>query len=241
MVLKHAVDPLMEATGKLYGGRVPHLCSGMQEYFRDVYDHLHRIHGTIEGIREMLTTAIQVNLGMISLSENEVTKKLAAWAAIIAVPTMVAGIYGMNFEHMPELKWEYGYFVSIAMMALADLYLYYRFKKSPLAVANPGHLSATGGPGSVTVALTSVVTGATGITLPDGGGTGHAGCNVTWSIAKSRASIRCAAASARGHAAPSVSITCADSATRSALICQTWRSWMPVTPGSFASARPTAS
>ena len=130
MVLKHAVDPLMEASGKLYGGRVPHLCSGMQEYFRDVYDHLHRIHGTIEGIREMLTTAIQVNLGMISLSENEVTKKLAAWAAIIAVPTMVAGIYGMNFKHMPELDWEYGYFVSIVMMALADLYLYYRFKKA---------------------------------------------------------------------------------------------------------------
>jgi magnesium transporter len=130
MVLKHAVDPLMEATGKLYGGRVPHICSGMGEYFRDVYDHLHRIHGTIEGIREMLTTAIQVNVGMISLSETEVTKKLAAWAAIIAVPTMVAGIYGMNFEHMPELKWEYGYFVSIGVMALVDLYLYFRFKKA---------------------------------------------------------------------------------------------------------------
>ena len=109
MVLKHAVDPLMEATGKLYGGRVPQVCTGMQEYFRDVYDHLHRIHATIEGIREMLTTAIQVNLGMISLSESEVTKKLAAWAAIIAVPTMVAGIYGMNFEYMPELEWAYGY------------------------------------------------------------------------------------------------------------------------------------
>ena len=57
----------------------------------------------------MLTTAIQVNLGMISLSENEVTKKLAAWAAIIGVPTMVAGIYGMNFKHMPELEWAFGY------------------------------------------------------------------------------------------------------------------------------------
>jgi magnesium transporter len=128
MVLKHAVDPLMEATGKLYGGRVPHICNGMQEYFRDVYDHLHRIHETIEGIREMLTTAIQVNLGMISLSENEVTKKLAAWAAIIAVPTMVAGIYGMNFKHMPELEWQYGYFIAIGVMAAVDVYLYVRFK-----------------------------------------------------------------------------------------------------------------
>jgi len=130
MVLKHAVDPLMEATGKLYGGRVPHICSGMGEYFRDVYDHLHRIHETIEGIREMLTTAIQVNLGMISLAENEVTKKLAAWAAIIAVPTMVAGIYGMNFKNMPELEWQYGYHASLVVMVVADVYLYFRFKKA---------------------------------------------------------------------------------------------------------------
>ena len=60
MVLKHAIDPLMEATGKLYGGRVPQVCAGMGEYFRDVYDHLQRLHSTIEGIREMLATAIQV-------------------------------------------------------------------------------------------------------------------------------------------------------------------------------------
>ena len=130
MVLKHAVDPLMEATGKLYGGRVPLVCAGMQEYFRDVYDHLHRIHATIEGMREMLATAIQVNLGMISLSENEVTKKLAAWAAIIAVPTMVAGIYGMNFKHMPELDWEFGYALAIAMMVVTDIWLYVRFRKA---------------------------------------------------------------------------------------------------------------
>jgi magnesium transporter len=128
--LKHATSPLLEAIGKLYGGRVPYQCSRLQDYFRDIYDHLTRIHASIEGIREMLTTAIQVNLGMISLSENEVTKKLAAWAAIIAVPTMVAGIYGMNFKHMPELDWQYGYFVSIAMMALVDVYLYFRFKKA---------------------------------------------------------------------------------------------------------------
>jgi len=129
MVLKHAVDPLMEATGRLYGGRVPQICIGMSEYFRDVYDHLHRIHASIEGIREMLTTAIQVNLGMISLGASEVTKKLAAWAAIIAVPTMLAGIYGMNFEHMPELKWTFGYPLAIGMMLVIDAYLYYHFRK----------------------------------------------------------------------------------------------------------------
>jgi magnesium transporter len=130
MTLKHAVDPLMEATGRLYGGRVPQICAGMGEYFRDVYDHLHRIHSSIEGIREMLTTAIQVNLGMISLSDNEVTKRLAAWAAIIAVPTMVAGIYGMNFRHMPELDWTFGYPLTIGAMLLADIYLYFRFRKA---------------------------------------------------------------------------------------------------------------
>ena len=129
MTLKHAVDPLMEAAGRLYGGRVPQICTGMSEYFRDVYDHLHRIHASIEGIREMLQTAIQVNLGMISLSESEVTKKLAAWAAIIAVPTMVAGIYGMNFEHMPELKWTFGYPLTIGAMVAIDIYLYYHFRK----------------------------------------------------------------------------------------------------------------
>ena len=129
MTLKHAVDPLMEATGRLYGGRVPQICAGMGEYFRDVYDHLSRIHSSIEGIREMLTTAIQVNLGMISLSESEVTKKLAAWAAIIAVPTMVAGIYGMNFKNMPELEWTFGYPISIAIMLAVDVYLYYHFRR----------------------------------------------------------------------------------------------------------------
>ncbi len=129
MVLKHAVDPLMEATGRLYGGRVPQICIGMSEYFRDVYDHLHRIHASIEGIREMLTTAIQVNLGMISLGANEVTKKLAAWAAIIAVPTMLAGIYGMNFEHMPELEWTFGYPLAVGLMVVIDAYLYYHFRK----------------------------------------------------------------------------------------------------------------
>jgi magnesium transporter len=130
MTLKHAVDPLMEAVSKLYGGRVPQICAGMGEYFRDVFDHLQRLHGTIEGIRDMQTTAIQVNLGMISLNETEVTKKLAAWAAIIGVPTMIAGIYGMNFKNMPELDWAWGYPVSVAIMVVIDIWLYFQFKKT---------------------------------------------------------------------------------------------------------------
>ncbi len=129
IILKHAVDPLMEASGRLYGGRVPQVCAGMGAYFRDVYDHLYRIHGSIEGIRDMLATAIQVNLGMISLAENETTKKLAAWAAIIAFPTMVAGIYGMNFKNMPELDWVYGYPFAVLTMVLGDVGLFLQFRK----------------------------------------------------------------------------------------------------------------
>jgi magnesium transporter len=129
MTLKHVVDPLMEAVGKLYGGRVPQICAGMGEYFRDVFDHLQRLHSTIEGIRDMQTTAIQVNLGMINLNETEVTKKLAGWAAIIAVPTLIAGIYGMNFKNMPEYDLTYGYPLSLAIMVGIDLGLYLWFRK----------------------------------------------------------------------------------------------------------------
>jgi magnesium transporter len=129
MTLKHAVEPLMEAIWKLRGGRVPQLCMGMQEYFRDVFDHLQRIQATIEGIRDMQTTAIQVNLGMINLNETEVTKKLAGWAAIIAIPTLIAGIYGMNFKNMPEYDFPYAYPICIAVMLALDVGLYLWFKK----------------------------------------------------------------------------------------------------------------
>jgi magnesium transporter len=130
MTLKHATAPLMEAVGKLYGGRVPQLCAGAQEYFRDVYDHLSRINAAIENIREMLATAITVNIAMISLSESEVTKRLAAWGALITVPTLIAGVYGMNFDVMPELKWALGYPYALLVMVAVDLVLYWRFRRA---------------------------------------------------------------------------------------------------------------
>ena len=83
---------------------MPQVCAGLGEYFRDVYDHLVRLNQSIDSLRDMVTTAIQVNLAMITIGESEVTKRLAAYAALVAVPTMIAGIYGMNFEHMPELE-----------------------------------------------------------------------------------------------------------------------------------------
>jgi magnesium transporter len=130
MTLKHAAGPLLEATGKLYGGRVPQPCARLQEYFRDIYDHLVRLNQSIESLREMVTTAITVNLSLLTIQESEVTKRLAAYAALVAVPTMIAGIYGMNFQHMPELTWEWGYPVSVATMAAIDAYLFYRFRKA---------------------------------------------------------------------------------------------------------------
>ena len=130
MAVKHASAPLLDAVGKLYGGRVPQICHGMQEYFRDVYDHLVRLNQSIESLREMVTTAISVNLSLITLNESETTKRLAAYAALVAVPTMIAGIYGMNFEQMPELKWSLGYPATLAAMVAIDAYLFYRFRKS---------------------------------------------------------------------------------------------------------------
>jgi magnesium transporter len=130
IVLNHAVGPLLESTGKLLGGRVPHVCAGMQEYFRDVYDHLVRINQRIDSLRDMSTTAMSVNLSLLQIQENEVTKRLASYAALIAVPTMIAGIYGMNFEYMPELRSPWGYPMVLGLMIAADAYLFYRFRKA---------------------------------------------------------------------------------------------------------------
>jgi magnesium transporter len=130
MIVRHAVEPLIEATHKLYGGRVPQVCVGTQEYFRDVYDHLLRVSQQLDGLRDMVITALQVNLSMITLGENEVTKRLAAYAALVAVPTMIAGIYGMNFKNMPELSWPLGYPISVVIMLAIDGYLWVKFRKT---------------------------------------------------------------------------------------------------------------
>lgn len=130
VVLKHAVGPLMEATGKLYGGRVPPVCLNAQEYFRDVYDHLMRINATIDAMRDTITTAILVSQSTISIEQNEINKRLAAWAGIFAVATAFAGVWGMNFKYMPELSFEYGYPMALLVIVAACGFLYYRFKRS---------------------------------------------------------------------------------------------------------------
>ena len=130
MTLKHAAGPLLEATGKLYGGRVPQACTGLGEYYRDIYDHLIRANQSIDSLRDMVLTAIQVSLATITIGESEVTKRLAAYAALVAVPTLIAGVYGMNFEHMPELRWEFGYPFSIWLMVILDSILFWRFRRA---------------------------------------------------------------------------------------------------------------
>jgi magnesium transporter len=128
--LRHAVVPLLEGVGKLYGGRVPAICANSQEYFRDVYDHLLRINASIDDLRDTAATAMQVNLSMVTIEESEVNKRLAAWAGIFAVATAFAGIWGMNFKSMPELEWEYGYPAALGVIATACALLYRRFKKT---------------------------------------------------------------------------------------------------------------
>jgi magnesium transporter len=127
--VKHAVAPLLESAGKLWSGRVPMVCEGNREYLRDVYDHLTRINSSLDTLRETIGTAIQVNLSMATIEESETTKKLAAWAGIFAAATALAGIWGMNFEHMPELKWQFGYPAALVVIAVVCVLLYRRFRR----------------------------------------------------------------------------------------------------------------
>ena len=129
-VLRHAAIPLLDVLGKLHGGRVPPVCAGVQEYFRDVHDHVARISGATDAVRDTIGTAIQVNLSMVTIEESETTKRLAAWAAIFAASTALAGIWGMNFEGMPELKWQYGYPMALSFILATGAVLYWRFRKA---------------------------------------------------------------------------------------------------------------
>ena len=130
LTVKHAVAPLLEATGKLTMGRVPSVCQNTREYFRDVYDHLVRINATLDTLRETIGTAIQVNLSLVTIEESETTKRLAAWAGIFAVATALVGVWGMNFENMPELKWKWGYPVALGTIVAACVALFWRFKRA---------------------------------------------------------------------------------------------------------------
>ena len=128
--LRHATIPLSEVLGKLHGGRVPTVCMNLQDYFNDIHNHLIRIDKSIENFRDGITTSVQVSLALATIEKSETTKKLAAWAAIFGVCTTGVGIWGMNFKHMPELDWQYGYPLSLLIIFGAAYYVYRKFKKS---------------------------------------------------------------------------------------------------------------
>ncbi len=130
LALRRAVAPLVEVCNRLMRFDVPQIPDDTRVYFRDVYDHVVRLNETIDAQRELLTTALEAKLSLMSVAQNEHMKRLAAWAAMIAVPTMIAGIYGMNFQHMPELNWPLGYPLSLFTMVAACAGLYVGFKRS---------------------------------------------------------------------------------------------------------------
>ena len=128
--VKRAVSPLVDICNRLMRFDIKCISEETRPYFRDVYDHVLRINETVDDTRELLNSAMEANFSLISISENEVSKKFSGWAAIIAVPTMVAGFYGMNFKFMPELDWHYGYYTVIFFTILTCSALYYFLKKS---------------------------------------------------------------------------------------------------------------
>jgi magnesium transporter len=129
LMLESAIFPLIEPVAGLAGGRHPQIHDDLRTYFRDVYDHLSRMAGLVGSFRELLNNVLAANLTQVSVRQNEDVRKISAWAAIIAVPTLITGIYGMNFEHMPELTWRVGYPAAVALMALACAALYRYFHK----------------------------------------------------------------------------------------------------------------
>jgi magnesium transporter len=125
-----AVAPLSTAVDELTRGDFAVVPDELDEYFRDVHDHLRRVNGQIAGFRDLLGTALHANLTQVSVRQNEDMRKISAWVAILAVPTMVAGIYGMNFTHMPELEWRFGYPAVLLLILVICTILHRRFKRA---------------------------------------------------------------------------------------------------------------
>lgn len=128
--MRRAVNPLKEPMKRFATGSVPVVTQDAAPFFRDVADHVFRVSETIETLDALLSTAFDAHLARIGVEQNEDMRKISAWVAIAAVGTLVAGIYGMNFQHMPELGWHYGYGFAITVMVVASVVLYRMFKKS---------------------------------------------------------------------------------------------------------------
>jgi magnesium transporter len=128
--VKRAVSPLVDICNRLMRFDIKCISEETRPYFRDIYDHVVRINEMVDNTRELLNSAMEANFSLISISQSDVSKKFAGWAAIIAVPTMVAGFYGMNFKFMPELAWHYGYYAVVFVTLCICTTLYFFFRKS---------------------------------------------------------------------------------------------------------------
>ena len=125
-----AVHPLLGPAAAITQGGVLAISPGLRQYFRDVDDHLKLVNEEIMAQRDLLSTILQANMAVVSAEQNEVVRKISAWAAIITVPTFVASFYGMNFDHMPELHWHGAYPAVVAIMAIAAFVLWRGFKRA---------------------------------------------------------------------------------------------------------------
>ncbi|MCX7302953.1 MAG: magnesium and cobalt transport protein CorA [Hyphomicrobiales bacterium] len=128
--LRNAAGPLVEVCRRLSGGELPQIRPAMHTLFRDVTDHIRTVQEKIDNLREVLAFAFEASLLVGQSQETAIAKKLASWAAILAVPTAVAGIYGMNFHDIPELSFEYGYPAVLGFILTVCSVLYWRFRKN---------------------------------------------------------------------------------------------------------------
>ncbi len=128
--MRRSAGPLSTALKTLAGRPLPEVHPEVREYFRDVDDHLSQVVEQVASFDDLLNNLVTANLAQVSVVQNEDMRKISAWVAIAAVPTMVAGIYGMNFDHMPELHWEYGYPLVMGIVAVVCLGLYRAFKRN---------------------------------------------------------------------------------------------------------------
>jgi magnesium transporter len=128
--LHGAVVPLLEPLKVLASGRQELVRDELLEYFRDVHDHLLKVATRIQEFRDLLTSVLTANLTQASVRQNEDVRRISAWAAIVAVPTAIAGIYGMNFDNMPELSWRWGYPLVLAVILVVCLALHRSFRRA---------------------------------------------------------------------------------------------------------------
>jgi magnesium transporter len=127
---RRAVMPLREPMRRFATGAVPGIDEASAPFFRDVLDHLSRAAETVDGLDQLLSTAFDAHLAQIQVTQNEDMRKISAGAALVVVPTLIAGVYGMNFDHMPELRWRFGYLYAVLLMVGTVSALWMWFKRS---------------------------------------------------------------------------------------------------------------